>query len=138
MATRNMMEEKIKSPLGKELIEALSENKQIIDKVLEREPEADKPDRNKKHNIMLVNLDGFIQMVSKMSPEDTDELQKNFYSVINSSVSLYKGLIIKNIGYAYLITAVDGGLPGELRGFRFDAPDEPFAEIELDSMTGEV
>jgi proteasome lid subunit RPN8/RPN11 len=41
-------------------------------------------------------------------------------------------------GYAYLIAAVDGGLPGELRGFRFDAPDEPFAEIELDSTTGEV
>jgi len=25
-------------------------------------------------------------------------------------------------------------LPGELRGFRFDAADEPFAEIELDSL----
>jgi proteasome lid subunit RPN8/RPN11 len=37
-------------------------------------------------------------------------------------------------GYAYLIAAVDGGLPGELRGFRFDAADEPFAEIELDSL----
>jgi proteasome lid subunit RPN8/RPN11 len=41
-------------------------------------------------------------------------------------------------GYAYLIAAVDGGLPGELRGFRFDAPDEPFAEIELDSLAEEV
>ena len=41
-------------------------------------------------------------------------------------------------GYAYLITAVDGGLPGELRGFRFDAPDEPFAEIELDLAAEEV
>ena len=35
-------------------------------------------------------------------------------------------------GYAYLIVAVAKGVPDELRGFRFDAPDEPFAEIELD------
>jgi len=35
-------------------------------------------------------------------------------------------------GYAYLIVSVAKGLPDELRGFRFDAPDEPFAEIELD------
>ena len=41
-------------------------------------------------------------------------------------------------GYAYLIAAVEGGLPGELRGFRFDAPDEPFAEIELDPLAEEV
>ena len=41
-------------------------------------------------------------------------------------------------GYAYLIAAVEGGLPGELRGFRFDAPDEPFAEIELDPVAEEV
>jgi len=41
-------------------------------------------------------------------------------------------------GYAYLIAAVEGGLPGELRGFRFDAPDEPFAEIELDLAAEEV
>jgi len=34
--------------------------------------------------------------------------------------------------YAYLIVAVDKGVPGELRGFRFDEPDEPFAEINLD------
>jgi proteasome lid subunit RPN8/RPN11 len=41
-------------------------------------------------------------------------------------------------GYAYLIAAVESGLPGELRGFRFDAPDEPFAEIELDPLAEEV
>ena len=35
-------------------------------------------------------------------------------------------------GYVYLIAAVDRGAAGELRGFRFDAPDEPFAEIELE------
>ena len=35
-------------------------------------------------------------------------------------------------GYAYLIVAVDKGVPEELRGFRFDEPDEPFAEIALD------
>ena len=40
--------------------------------------------------------------------------------------------------YAYLIAAVEGGVPGELRGFRFDAPDEPFAEIELDLAAEEV
>jgi len=41
-------------------------------------------------------------------------------------------------GYAYLIAAVEAGLAGELRGFRFDAPDEPFAEIELDLAAEEV
>jgi proteasome lid subunit RPN8/RPN11 len=35
-------------------------------------------------------------------------------------------------GYAYLIVSVAKGGPDDLRGFRFDAPDEPFAEIELD------
>ena len=34
-------------------------------------------------------------------------------------------------GYAYLIAAVAQGLPGELRGFRFDAPEEPFGEIDV-------
>ena len=41
-------------------------------------------------------------------------------------------------GYAYLIVAVDKGFPDELRGFRFDGPDEPFAEIELDLVPEEV
>jgi proteasome lid subunit RPN8/RPN11 len=41
-------------------------------------------------------------------------------------------------GYAYLIAAVAGGVPGELRGFRFEQPDEPFAEIEIDPSAEEV
>ena len=41
-------------------------------------------------------------------------------------------------GYAYLIVAVAHGVPDELRGFRFDAPDEPFAEIALDLEPEEV
>ena len=41
-------------------------------------------------------------------------------------------------GYAYLIAAVADGLPGELRGFCFEEPDEPFAEIELDLAAEEV
>ena len=41
-------------------------------------------------------------------------------------------------GYAYLIVSVAKGQPDDLRGFRFDAPDEPFAEIELDLAAEEV
>lgn len=65
--------------------------------------DSDKP-KSRRHNIMVVNLVGFTGTPPTMTREDVSGIQRTFHSLIDSSVALYRGAIIKNVGYAYLIT----------------------------------
>jgi hypothetical protein len=125
MATQVTMDDKIKSPLGKEFVEALSESKEIIDKVLGR-GEIEKAVRQRRHNIMLANLEGFAQVPFKLGGEEAAEIQEAFQTIINSSIALYRGFVVKDAGTACLMTfetptdVLRAGLKIESNVFRYN------------------
>jgi len=98
----------------------------------------------KKHHILLVNLLGFTRLSPKKDPQELEEIQQTFNTIVNSSVALFKGNIVKNAGYAYLATfetAADvlrAGLKIESGIYRHNLKEgKPGLEVKLAINTDE-
>src|SRR3989338_2110179 len=61
-------------------------------------------EKMKRHHIMLVNLMGFTRLSPKMNQQELSDIQQAFSSIIVASISPFHGNIVKNAGYAYLVT----------------------------------
>ena len=101
-------------------------------------------EKTKKHHILLVNLLGFTRLSPKKDPHEIAEVQNAFSAIVNSTVAIFRGNVIKNAGYAYLATfdtAADvlrAGLKIESGVFRHNQKDgRPGLEVKLAITTDE-
>lgn len=58
----------------------------------------------KKQHILLVNLLGFTRLTPQRDQRELDDIQQTFSAIVNSSVAIFRGHVVKNAGYAYLVT----------------------------------
>ncbi len=133
METQVSLDEKIRSTFGRALLEALSENTKAGGKgrgAASVQAQAVKI-KDKRYNIMLVSLEGYPASYAARGPEALDQLQKDFYEIVEAAAVAHRGSIVKNTESTCLITfetstdVLRAGLKIESTVARYNKDNEP-------------
>lgn len=133
METQVSLDEKIRSTFGRALLDALSENAKTGVKGRAGSPAQAQAVKikDKRYNIMLVSLEGYPSAYASRGEDALEQIQKDFYEIVDAAAAAHRGSIVKNAESTCLITfdtstdVLRAGLKIESTIARYNKDNEP-------------
>ncbi len=133
METQVSLDEKIRSTFGRALLDALSENAKTGVKGRAGSPAQAQAVKikDKRYNIMLVSIEGYPSAYASRGADALEQLQKDFYEIVDAAAAAHRGSIVKNAESTCLITfdtstdVLRAGLKIESTIARYNQDNEP-------------